>query len=77
MEPGVAPREHVTLSWATFEEAANEAGLSRHYSGIHFKDADVASRVMGCQIATVVWEKSLRYFQGTAAPPQLARRADP
>src|SRR5262245_35247594 len=70
VEPGVAPHLNVTLAWTTFEEAANEAGVSRQYGLIHFKDADIASRVMGRKIGTLVWEKSLRYFNGTAPAPQ-------
>ena len=31
IEPGLVPREDVTLSWRTFSEAADEAGLSRRY----------------------------------------------
>ena len=35
IEPGVTPEQPVTLKWETFEEAANEAGMSRRYGGIH------------------------------------------
>jgi hypothetical protein len=73
VEPGVAPSVSVTLKWATFEEAADEAGLSRHYAGLHFKDADLASRTMGRKIATVVWENALRYFNGIAPALESAR----
>jgi hypothetical protein len=64
VEPGVAPSGSVTLAWSTFEEAADQAGLSRQYAGLHFEDSDLASRTMGRKIATVVWEKALTYFTG-------------
>ena len=64
VEPGVAPSRNVTLTWATFEEAADQAGLSRQYGGLHFRDSDLAARAMGRKIATVVWEKALTYFTG-------------
>jgi hypothetical protein len=67
--PESAPSADVTLSWATFEDAATEAGLSRRYGGIHFKDGDLASRKMGRQIGRLVWEKSQAYFDGTAPTP--------
>jgi hypothetical protein len=67
--PEPAPAADVTLSWATFEDAANEAGLSRRYGGIHFKDGDLASRKMGRQIGDVVWTNARSYFNGTAATP--------
>ena len=67
--PEPAPSVDVTLSWPTFEDAANEAGMSRRYGGIHFKDGDLASRKMGRQIGTVVWSTAQTYFDGTAATP--------
>ena len=69
VEPGVAPSADVLLSWATFEDAANEAGLSRRYGGIHFKNGDLSSRQMGRQIGEACWRKALTYFNGTAATP--------
>uniref|UniRef100_A0A0G4GMY5 Phosphatidic acid phosphatase type 2/haloperoxidase domain-containing protein n=1 Tax=Chromera velia CCMP2878 TaxID=1169474 RepID=A0A0G4GMY5_9ALVE len=35
VEPGLAPSQVVTLSWANFEELKQEAGLSRLWGGIH------------------------------------------
>ena len=47
VEPGLVPATDVTLSWATFSAAADEAGISRRYGGIHFIQADVQSRAIG------------------------------
>jgi hypothetical protein len=69
VEPGVAPSTNVTLSWATFEDAANEAGVSRRYGGIHFKDGDLSSRKIGRHIGAACWEKAQTYFNGTAPLP--------
>jgi hypothetical protein len=38
------PQSTVTLSWATFLDAANEAGQSREYGGIHFVATDGPER---------------------------------
>jgi hypothetical protein len=68
VEPGAAPSMSITLTWATLGEAADQAGLSRQYAGLHFSDSDLASRTMGRKIATVVWEKAQTYFTGAVAP---------
>lgn len=64
IEPGTTPADDVTLTWATFSEAAEQAGLSRRYGGIHFENADLAGRALGRQVAAAVWARSLRYFSG-------------
>src|SRR5439155_354847 len=39
VEPGAVPASALTLRWHTFSDAANQAGLSRRYGGIHFEQA--------------------------------------
>lgn len=65
VEPGVVPARDVTLTWATFTEAMDEAGISRRYGGIHFEAADLQSRELGRKVADVVWDKASRYWNGT------------
>jgi hypothetical protein len=67
-EPGQVPATDVTLSWDTFTQAADEAGMSRRYGGIHFAAGDYTARIMGRQVAAVVWDKAVSYFNGTATP---------
>jgi hypothetical protein len=67
IEPGVTPKLPITLWWATFSDAADEAGLSRRLGGIHYEDADIRARIMGRQIARQVWEKATAHFDGSAA----------
>jgi len=59
----------VVLSWDTFTDAANQAGMSRRYGGIHFKEGDLQSRAMGRLIGAQAWTKAQTYFNGTALPP--------
>jgi hypothetical protein len=66
IEPGQTPASNLTLSWRTFDDAADEASLSRRYGGIHFRQADLESRRMGRQIADRVWRKANEYFRGAA-----------
>ena len=66
IEPGLTPARPVTLRWETFVDAADEAGLSRRYGGIHFRAADLAGRILGRAVALKAWLKAQDYFQGTA-----------
>jgi hypothetical protein len=60
------PVEPVTLQWATYYDAADQAGLSRLYGGIHVRADDFAGRVMGSICGTGAWEQAQRYWAGTA-----------
>jgi hypothetical protein len=51
------PQNPVNLYWATFTEAADEAGLSRIYGGIHFTSGDLESRTLGRNVGAAVWNK--------------------
>jgi hypothetical protein len=65
-EPGMTPRRPVTLRWATFTAAADEAGLSRRYGGIHFEDGDLEGRKLGRKVGAAVWNRAQAYFHGRA-----------
>jgi hypothetical protein len=58
VEPGVAPARDVVLVWRTFADAADQAGLSRRYGGIHFEAGDLRSRELGRQVADRVWQRA-------------------
>ena len=58
------PANDVTLSWPTFSAAADEAGMSRRYGGIHFKSGDYHGRTLGRQVAQFVWSRAQNYIQG-------------
>jgi hypothetical protein len=64
-EPGAVPATAVTLRWATFREAADQAGLSRRYGGIHFEQGDLDARAAGRLVAQQAWAKAQTYFSGT------------
>ena len=44
------PSEDVTLQWATYYDAADQAGLSRLYGGIHVRADDFIGRTLGARI---------------------------
>ena len=62
VEPGLVPVSDLTLSWATFSEAANQAGISRRYGGIHFEQGDLDARATGRIAARIAWEKAKEYW---------------
>ena len=64
-EAGAVPARDVTVRWETFSEAANQAGLSRRYGGIHFEQGDVDARVAGRLVAKQAWVKAQSYISGT------------
>jgi hypothetical protein len=61
-EPGLTPQQSVTLSWATFSDAADEAGISRRYGGIHFEAGDLVGRATGRLVAAKAWHKAQSYI---------------
>ena len=56
------PSVDVELQWATYQDAADEAGESRRYGGIHIAADDIAGRRMGAEVAELVWAKAQPYF---------------
>jgi hypothetical protein len=66
-QPGV-PAAPVTLSWKSFTAAADQAGISREYGGIHFNDGDFEARQAGEDVGLLVWSKAKTYFNGKAIP---------
>jgi hypothetical protein len=64
VEPGITPKNTVKLKWKTFTEAANEAGISRRYGGIHFKAGDLVGRAVGNLVGFQAWAKAQLYFNG-------------
>ena len=61
------PMRDLTLEWETFADAANEAGLSRIYGGIHFDNANIDGQKMGSQVGAIVYAKAEKLWQGNDA----------
>ena len=60
------PTEDVTLQWATYYDAADQAGISRTYGGIHPSVDDVNGRRTGSICGQDAWALAVTYFDGTA-----------
>jgi hypothetical protein len=67
IEAGLVPADDVTLAWETFSQAADEAGLSRRYGGIHFEQGDLVGRSVGRLVGAQVWERAQAYLYGSIA----------
>lgn len=62
-EPAL-PSCDIELSWNSIQETADEAGISRIYGGIHFKDGDLNGRKLGREVARCVWAKVDKHLFG-------------
>jgi len=65
VEPTLAEAIGVVLQWETFTAAAQEAGESRLYGGIHFYEGNVAGLALGRKVGAQAYEKARRYWEGT------------
>ena len=59
------PSAPLTLQWATYYDAADQAGISRIYGGIHIAADDFAGRRIGSRIGKQAAALAERYFTGT------------
>jgi hypothetical protein len=58
----------VTLQWATYYDAADDAGNSRLWGGIHVQADDFGGRNMGYQIGLDAFGLAEQYWNGTVPP---------
>jgi len=70
-EPGAldfeaGPEQGLTLQWATFADAADQAGLSRLFGGIHISADDLAGRRVGFTCGRAAWERAQLLFGGSS-----------
>jgi len=65
------PSDDIALQWASYYDAADQAGQSRRWGGIHPSMDDYPSRIIGSEIGKAAWALAKRYFKGE----QPARQA--
>ena len=63
------PRKPVVLSWKTLTNAADQAGMSRRWGGIHFQTGDMDGRALGKVVGYDDWNKAQAFINGTANAP--------
>jgi hypothetical protein len=59
------PSADVVLEWGTYYDAADQAGQSRLYGGIHVQADDFMGRVIGATCGKDAWALAQRYYAGT------------
>lgn len=71
------PSEALQLQWGTYFDAADQAGLSRLWGGIHVSVDDLTGRIVGATCGQGAWNLARRYFDGSILqePPVLTMRA--
>ena len=59
------PSDDVTLQWATYYDAADQAGRSRIFGGIHISADDFQGRRLGSTCGRAAWALAQTYFEGS------------
>jgi hypothetical protein len=71
------PSVTVNLQWATYFDAADEAGVSRRWGGIHPRVDDLPGRLIGSQCGQQAWALAPKYWDGSitgeAMSPEISR----
>ncbi len=60
------PARNLELQWATYYDAADQAGISRLFMGIHVSPDDFEGRKIGSTCGKEAWALAQRYFDGSA-----------
>lgn len=68
LPPEKGPTQDTPLQWATYYDAADQAGISRLWSGIHVRADDFEGRKIGAVVGVDAYAKALTYFDGSAVP---------
>ena len=56
------PSTDVPLVWATYADAADQAGRSRIHGGIHIRADDHAGRIIGAEVGRLAWGRAQTLF---------------
>jgi hypothetical protein len=59
------PSQALQLQWGTYYDAADQAGLSRLWGGIHVSVDDLSGRRLGSQCGKIAWTLAQKYFDGS------------
>jgi hypothetical protein len=72
------PSQPITLQWATYYDAADQAGQSRLWGGIHISEDDLKGRHLGSQVGNLAYALAQKYWDGSiaAAAPTLVLTTD-
>jgi hypothetical protein len=60
------PTADIPLEWATYYDAADQAGQSRLWGGIHIAADDLTGRKIGAACGVAAWARAQLYYDGKA-----------
>jgi PAP2 superfamily len=69
--------EPVTLSYPTFEAAAEEAGISRIWAGVHWPADNERGLELGRKVGENVWRRAQQFLLGSASAAAFAALRPP
>lgn len=62
------PSVDMTLQWATYQDAADQCGLSRIWGGLHPPADDIPGRLIGIEVGRDAFNFANHFFEGTQQP---------
>ena len=65
LEFELGPTTDIQLQWASYYDAADQAGISRLYGGIHVAPDDGPGRIIGSKVGIAAFEKAMQYIEGS------------
>jgi len=68
----LGPTQDIELEWATYFDAADQAGQSRLFGGIHIQADDFTGRRLGSLCGRAVWQLVQGYWSGSVDPNAAA-----
>ena len=72
LQMDLGPSQELVLQWATYADAADQAGQSRRWGGIHGAEDDLHGRILGQRAGVTAYQLARSYWDGTVlrtAPP--------
>ncbi len=71
------PSQTVVLQWASYFDAADQAGLSRRFGGIHVSEDDYHGRLVGAEAGQRAWVLAKKYWDGSILSEPLTPTVSP
>ena len=73
----LGPSVDVPLQWARYTDAADQAGLSRRWGGIHVPEDDLHGRIIGAATGTAAFSLARQYWSGSIGSSSPTATASP
>ena len=74
MQIDLGPSAPVDLQWNTYYDAADQAGQSRRWGGIHPSEDDFTARIIGSQVGKSAFALAEKYWTGAIASEAMFPR---